>query len=291
MHMTTTLFAYQLTSLAQITRWTNSVYAGTYTLIGAFLAGGLPAASSGHALRAALVVGLVVAYGFVINDLRDVLVDSIGKPHRPIPAGRISRRDALWLALALAALALLLAWSLGPSMALFAFGTITLAAVYSYALKSTILVGNACMGLLIGAIPLYGSLSTGRIPLEVWVVAGLMWLFDWSHEILKTTADWQGDGAAGLRTVATAFGVGNAVRIFQLVALFFLAVAMLPLWLGLGGWPYVAALLPCAILPTLAVVIMLRDVSDKTITRALRVMRWMWISNLVPILLLGMAQS
>jgi geranylgeranylglycerol-phosphate geranylgeranyltransferase len=289
--MTTTTLHYQLTSLAQITRWTNSIYAGTYTVIGAFLAGGIAAASSWSALRAALVVGLVVAYGFVINDRHDVLVDSIGKPYRPIPAGRLSRRDALWLAIALAGLALLIAASLGLPMLLFAAGTIGLAWFYSYFLKSTVLIGNGCMGLLIGAIPLYGGLSTGSIPTQVWVVAGLMWLFDTSHEILKTTADWEADGAAGLHTVATAFGVKGAVRIFQWVALLFLAVAIFPLWLGLGGWPYLLALLPCAILPTLAVVIMLRTVDDATITQALRVMRWMWITNLVPIVLLGMVQS
>ena len=276
---------YHATSIVQITRWTNSVYAGMYTLVGAFLAGDLAAATSWTALRAALVVGLVVAYGFVINDYRDVVVDSIGKPQRPIPAGRMRRRAALTLALVLAGLALAL--SLGLAMTLFALGTIAVAAIYSYMLKSTVLAGNACMGMLIGAIPLYGGLSTGAVPPQVWVVAGLMWLFDFSHEILKTTADWEGDGAAGLHTVATAFGVRGAVRIFQAAAFIFLLVAMLPIWLGLGGLPYLVALVPCAILPTLAAAGMLgHSQSDAIIARALRVMRLMWITNLVPILLL-----
>lgn len=278
---------YHATSIVQITRWTNSVYAGMYTLVGAFLAGDLAAATSWTALRAALVVGLVVAYGFVINDYRDVVVDSIGKPQRPIPAGRMRRRAALTLALVLAGLALALALSLGLAMTLFALGTIAVAAIYSYMLKSTVLAGNACMGMLIGAIPLYGGLSTGAVPPQVWVVAGLMWLFDFSHEILKTTADWEGDGAAGLHTVATAFGVRGAVRIFQAAAFIFLLVAMLPIWLGLGGLPYLVALVPCAILPTLAAAGMLgHSQSDAIIARALRVMRLMWITNLVPILLL-----
>lgn len=278
---------YQVASLAQITRYTNSIYAAAYTLVGAYLAGGVIAIGV-HSLGAALVVALVVAYGFVINDYVDVRVDSHSKPQRPIPSGRIGRGDALRLAAALAGLALALAAALSPALCLFALGTTLLATVYSFALKSTVLWGNACMALLIASIPLYGGLAGGGIPPLVWVVAGLMWLFDFSHEVLKTTADWRGDGRAGLRTVATVFGVAGAVRVFQAAGLLFVAVALLPWLSGMAGAAYLLALLPCAVLPTLAVIIMLaRSSDDATITQALKIMRYMWISNLLPILLMS----
>jgi 4-hydroxybenzoate polyprenyltransferase len=278
---------YRVASLAQITRYTNSIYAAAYTLVGAFLSGGAVALWAPTSWGAAAVVGLVVAYGFVINDYVDVTVDSYSKPQRPIPAGRIARSTALWLALALAITALLLASSLGPALGLFALGTTLLATLYSFALKGTVLWGNACMALLIAAIPLYGGLAGGGITPLVWVVAGLMWLFDFSHEILKTTADWEGDGQAGLRTVATALGVQGAVRVFQLVGLLFIGVALLPWLAGLASSAYLLALLPCAVLPTIAVIVILsRSTDDATITLALKIMRYMWISNLLPILLM-----
>jgi geranylgeranylglycerol-phosphate geranylgeranyltransferase len=274
--------------LAQITRYTNSIYAAVYTLVGAFMSGGVAAIRSPTSWGAAVVVGLVVAYGFVINDYVDVTVDSYSKPLRPIPAGRIGRGEALWLALVLASAALLLASSLGTSLGLFALGTTLLATIYSFALKGTVLWGNACMALLIAAIPLYGGLAGGGITILVWVVAGLMWLFDFSHEILKTTADWEGDGRAGLRTVATALGVTGAVRVFQLIGLLFIGVALLPWLAGLAGPAYLLALLPCAVLPTVAVIALLaRSTDDVTITLALKIMRYMWISNLLPILLMN----
>ncbi len=279
----------QVVGLFQVTRFTNSLYAGAYTLVGAYLAGGLAAVFQAPApWLAALVVGLVVAYGFVINDYADVEVDALGKPHRPIPAGRLARRDALAFAVVLAGAALAVAAALGPIMALCAAATIAVASLYSFALKGTVLIGNACMGLLIAAIPLYGALAAGGLTPAVWVVAGLMWLFDFSHEVLKTTADHAGDRAAGLSTVATALGVPGAVRVFQLLALLFCAVALLPWPLGIASWAYAAALLPCALLPTLGVVALLARASDDdTIALALRVMRYMWVSNLLPILLLG----
>ncbi|WP_220594751.1 UbiA family prenyltransferase [Oscillochloris sp. ZM17-4] len=141
---------YRVASLAQITRYTNSIYAAVYTLVGSYLAGGAAAALAPKSWGAAAVVGLVVAYGFVINDYVDVTVDGYSKPQRPIPAGRIARGAALGLALALASAALLLAAALGPDLGLFALGTTLLATLYSFALKGTVLWGNACMALLIG---------------------------------------------------------------------------------------------------------------------------------------------
>lgn len=279
----------QLAGLAQLTRFTNSLYAGTYTLVGATLAGGGAALLAPAPWLAALVVGLVVAYGFVINDYLDVVVDGLGKPWRPIPAGQISRRDALRLACSLAALALAAALGLGWELALFAAGTVAVAAAYSLVLKNTVLWGNACMGLLIAAIPLYGGLATGSAPPVLWMVAGLMWLFDFSHEVLKTTADHGGDRAAGLTTVATALGVRGAVGVFQLLALLFCGVALLPWLLGIAPALYGVALLVCALLPTIGVVALLaRRHDDAAIALALRVMRYMWVSNLLPILVLGL---
>lgn len=278
----------QLSGLFQVTRWTNSLYAGVYTLVGAYLAGGLAAATAPGALVAALVVGLVVAYGFVINDYVDVVVDTLGKPARPIPAGLLTRREALVFAVALAAAALAVAATLGPALAASAVATVAVATLYSFALKGTVLVGNACMGMLIAAIPIYGALAAGGPTTAVWVVAGLMWLFDFSHEVLKTTADYAGDRAAGLSTVATVLGVGGAVRVFQLLALLFCGVALLPWPLGLASAGYAAALLPCTLLPTLVVIgLLVRHPDEATITMALKIMRYMWISNLLPILLLG----
>ncbi len=279
---------YRVASFAQITRYTNSIYAAIYTLVGVFLSGGAAAVQAPTGWGAAAVVGLVVAYGFVINDYVDVTVDSYSKPQRPIPAGKIARNEALWLALALAGVALLLAAALGPALGMFALGTTLLATLYSFALKGTVLWGNACMALLIATIPLYGGLAGGHVTALVGVVAGLMWLFDFSHEILKTTADWAGDRRADLHTVATALGVRGALRVFQGAGLLFIGVALLPWLTGLTGASYLLALLPCAVLPTVVVIaILARSSDDATITLALKIMRYMWISNLLPILLMN----
>lgn len=279
---------YRIAGLFQITRFTNSIYGAVYTLAGAYLTGGLTAALSLQAWGAAAVVAIVVAYGFVINDYVDVTVDSYSKPQRAIPSGRLARGEALNFAIVLAVLALTLAGSLGLPMGLVALSTVALATFYSFSLKGTVLWGNACMAVLIACLPLYGALSSGSLPPIVWIAAGLMWLFDFSHEILKTTADYDGDAQAGLATVATVFGVAGALRIFQIAAVLFILVALLPWMIGQASVAYMLAIIPCGLLPTAAVVgLLVWRGDDAMITLTLKIMRYMWISNLLPIMLLG----
>ncbi|MEM4582002.1 MAG: UbiA family prenyltransferase, partial [Candidatus Korarchaeum sp.] len=42
-----------------------------------------------------LIPPLILMAGNAINDYFDAPVDAINKPHRPIPSGKISRREAL----------------------------------------------------------------------------------------------------------------------------------------------------------------------------------------------------
>src|SRR5690606_4274316 len=91
--------------------------AACYVLLSAWAAG--TEAPSYGALVAALVIGLIVGAAFTYNDVRDVLTDSLIKPTRPLPSGRVSPRAARCSAAALAVAALIGAATLGG--ALFAF--------------------------------------------------------------------------------------------------------------------------------------------------------------------------
>ena len=286
--MTVLVTRQQALGLVELTRGTSCLYAGAYTLVGAWLAQGIDGLRMPQAWLAALIVVLVAAYGFAINDYLDREVDRIEKPNRPLPAGRITPSIALGFSAVVALVAWLLSWSLGAPAALFTAATIALTGLYSLRLKNTVLIGNAAMATLIASISLFGAFVLGPIPLVVWIIAGLMWLFDCSHEVLKTTADHAGDRQAGLQTIATAWGVRGAVLVCIGFLVSFLGVALLPWGLGLAGWPYLLCLAIGGLLPSLLVIgRLLRDQTMLTITFTLKVMRWMWITNLLPILALG----
>ena len=277
----------RITGLAQIIRVEDSLQAGLYTLLGAYLASDATRALSAPVLRAALVVALIVAFGFVINDYQDVAVDMLNRPMRPIPSGRVSRRAAGALLVALAISALGLAWTLGLQLLLLALLTVILSAAYSLYLKNTLLLGNAAVALLDATIVLYGGLAAGNLTTAVWVVSVLTFLYIVAHEILHAVEDHAGDALAGLHTTVTRLGITAALRLFRIVALAFVVAALVPWFLGVASDWYLYAALLCSILPVVGVVVLLsRRVTDRTIRLSGRVMKWVWLSSLIPVVLL-----
>ncbi len=267
-------------------RWLHATQAAAYALVGAYLAAGWAGLRAAPSIRAALVVWLVVLYGFVVNDYFDIEVDRLSKPDRPIPAGRTAPATAVWLALALALGAQVWALTLGPLPAGVALANLLACAAYSARLKNTVLIGNATMALLDSTIVLYGSLVLGTPPRAAWLAAGLFALFFFGYEILKTAADREGDGRAGLRTVATRLGARLSVRLFLLVtALFNLTAAAL--WAGgMATGAFLAAFLLCCSLPTLAAALAARSAAPDGIGRGLSLLKLVWLSSWLPIMLL-----
>ena len=273
--------------LVQLTRPDISVLAASYTLVGAYLGSDVTKLLSLPVLHAALVVGLVVSTSFVINAYRDVLVDGLEHPRRPIPSGRVSRRSAVSIALILTLASLGIAATLGPLLAGIALFNLALSALYSYYLKSTLLLGNVIIAFLDASIVIYGSLAAGGLPTVAWVVSLLIFLYILAQEILYTVRDQKGDALAGLRTVTTQWGVAAALHLFQLVALGFIMAALMVWFLGVAPNRYLYAVVPCSVLPIAGIVVLLsRRTTSKHIRIALRVINTVWVLSLLPVLLL-----
>lgn len=278
---------YQLIGLVQITRPHNCCGAALATLLGAYLASSAAHLLSPLVMRATLVVWLIVAACNVVNDHRDVTVDSLNKLQRPIPSGRVSRRAAGYLALMLALAALGVAWTLGPWPASIATGAMILGASYSYYLKSTVLLGNGVVGLLSGTTVSYGGLVAGDLTLAVGVASLLVFLFVFTREILKTIPDQESDALAGVCTVATHLGTATALRLFQVFAIVFVVAVMLPWFMHLAPDRYLYAVVSCSVLPTVGVVALLGlRATDGAFRLSLRVMKFLWFSGLLSMALL-----
>ena len=274
--------------LVQITRPHNCVAAALASLLGAYLAGGAASLLSPRVLRASVVVGLVVAACNVVNDYRDVTADRIDKPHRPIPSGRVSRRAARVLAPVLALIALGVAGTLGRwPMSAIALITTILGVSYSYYLKSTVLLGNGTVGLLCGTTVIYGGLAAGGLTPQATVAGALVSLFVFAREVLKTIADRRGDVLAGVDTVATRFGALASLRLFQILASAFVVAALAPWFLHLAGDRYLHAMLPCSILPTAVIAVLLGSrPTERTIDLSLRATKFLWFFSLSAMVML-----
>jgi geranylgeranylglycerol-phosphate geranylgeranyltransferase len=273
--------------MLQITYPGTSILAALYTLLGVYFGSDISAFLSPPVLRAALVVALIVSYGFVINHYRDVDVDSLNNPGRPIPSGRISRHTAAIIALMLVICALTVVLTLNLLLIAIALLNIILSTLYSYYLKNTVLLGNATIAYLNASIVVYGNLVVGIPTHATLILCVLTFLYVLAQEILYTVQDRDGDAQIGLRTAATYLGTASSLYLFRLFALGFVVVALLVWFLGFAPDRYLYTVIPCSILPVIAIVYLVSTpVTDKTIGLARRVLIIVRILSFLPAILL-----
>jgi 4-hydroxybenzoate polyprenyltransferase len=106
---------------------------GIVTLAIAAIAGAGPI----RALQLGLAMTLLQASIGALNDLVDAPADAIGQPWKPIPAGRVTRRTARFLAAGAAAGGLLLSFLAGPRTLLVALAILAVGYAYDVRLKGT----------------------------------------------------------------------------------------------------------------------------------------------------------
>jgi len=189
-------------------------------------------------LSAALSAALILAAGNVFNDVCDLETDRINAPHRPIVSGAVSVGLATLFAIALTIAGLILAYTLSISVMALAACAALLLFLYDIRLKGRPLLGNITVAFLGGIAFIYGGIA-GDCVTQSFVPAVFAVLLHLGRELIKDVLDYEGDLAAGIRTVATVSGTHSACRIASF-ALSLLAIATLaPYALGYFGKSYI----------------------------------------------------
>ncbi|HWR25896.1 MAG TPA: geranylgeranylglycerol-phosphate geranylgeranyltransferase [Methanosarcina sp.] len=222
----------------ELMRYRNCLMAGFAAIIGILIAFnilGSDALSSGSEKFPFLDSGLVFLAVFLIsgagnsiNDYFDIRIDSINRPERPIPSGRIKLKEAFYFSYLLFVLGTLLAFSINPFCGFIAFFNSLMLILYAKMLKSTPLLGNLTIGYLTGSTFLFGASVFGFSGLKaLFILFLLAALAITSREIVKDIEDIEGDRINGADTLPIRIGARKA----SYVAVFtgFLAVLLSPL--------------------------------------------------------------
>lgn len=279
----------RLAALLHVLRPHVAAQASAYTLLGAYLSAGASFTLTPLTVLAALIVAVVVAFGFVVNDYADADIDRLTKPERPIPSGAISRSQAAALARLLAGLTAVLVLFAPVVLQAIAILNLALATAYALALKRTVLLGNATVALLNSSILVFGALAAGGVSGVVWAVAGMSFLYTLAQEVLYTVDDVDGDARAGIVTTAIYFGVEPALRLFRgLIALALLCAAAPAVFAGARPL-YLAALLVCVALPVgLFILPRTWRYDPRAVRRACAAIKAVRVASLAPLMLLGL---
>jgi len=212
------------------------------TLWGTWIAGdGRPA---GH-IVVIFMLGTVLmrSAGCAINDYADRHIDRYVERtrERPLASGKVSEREAVWLAVVLALAAFLLILPLNPLTWLLAFPAVFLAASYPFT-KRFFAIPQAYLGIAFGfGIPMAFAAQLGDVPPVAWalLLANVFWAIAYDTEYAMVDRD--DDVHLGIHSSALLFGKYDVVAVMICYAITLVLLAVAGQTIGLG-WVYYAGL-------------------------------------------------
>lgn len=190
-------------------------------------------------ILASIVVFLVSGAGMTINDYFDYKIDKINRPKRPIPSGRISRKNALYYIIALFVIANALAFLLNFYMFLFALFNTFITIIYSWRLKKVVLIGNFFVSWLVASSFLFASLLTEKITALILLLFIMAFSSNTSREIAKDIEDMKGDIKQKAKTLPILLGKNFASYVAIFFIIFALIFSILPYLFGLLNIYYI----------------------------------------------------
>ncbi|GIX06915.1 MAG: prenyltransferase [Candidatus Poribacteria bacterium] len=184
----------------------------------------------------AVATAAVLAAGNALNDLRDLEIDRINRPERPLPSGRLRPVEAGLFAAVMGLIGIALAALVDLAAGGLAVGAVLLLILYAWRLKGTPLWGNLLVALLSAGAYLAGGIAV-RAPGKAGAPALFIFFFSLVRELLKDVEDVAGDRIGGARTAAVVWGERRAVSIAAAVGalgILFTIVPFLLQWRGFG---------------------------------------------------------
>lgn len=178
----------------------------------------------GLVLATALLAALAANFYIVgLNQITDVPIDRINKPHLPIPSGALSTTEARWIVATSGGLALLAAAIGGPILAATVGSAMVIGTVYSVRplrLKRDPILAALSIAFVRGVVVnagvyLYAADALGApvdLPIRIRLLISFVFAFTLAIAIAKDLPDTEGDRQHAIPTFALRFGRIPALR-------------------------------------------------------------------------------
>lgn len=246
-------------SYLRIMRPLNAVMATLGVFAGALVAAGRTVLTVPGLMPVALAMLSVFFFmgaGNSLNDYLDAESDAKNHPERPIPSGRIKRKNALYFSVFLFIAAAIIAIFIDP----FALTIELLATVfmvsYELSLKNRGLPGNLTIAFLTSALFLYGGAATGETKNTV-IFSILAFLVSAGREITKDIEDMEGD--KGRMTLPMKIGKGRSAMLASLFIISGVALSPLPYLLSQVNILFVPAVAAADVIFIYSAIILKQD--------------------------------
>ncbi|MCL4870420.1 MAG: geranylgeranylglycerol-phosphate geranylgeranyltransferase [Anaerolineae bacterium] len=272
----------KLKGLYQISRPVNALTGALAVLLGGYVA---QTGAWGKVALAAAAVVLITAAANAWNDYRDIEIDKINQPRRALPSGLITPQAAWLFSVVLTVLSLFLSAFINWPAFIMALLSSLLLYIYSWRLKSTVLLGNATVAIISALSAVFGGLAAGNAVPSLWLAAIIATAI-MGREVLKTLADYEGDLRQRCQTIATAWGRRPARVIFYMLAAATSLVMLLPYLLDLYR-PIYAYIVALGVYPVMLYVILrvTRTATGPQLERLSQIMKYDFLVWFLAVLL------
>lgn len=195
-----------------------------------------------------IAVFLISASGNVINDYFDIEIDKIDKPKRPLPSGRISKKQVIVFYLCLSLTGLILSYFISINFFMLSAYNTILVLVYSLRFKKNP-IGNivdswlAC-SVFIAPVLIFGGFKE-LIVSTATILAVIAFFGNYGREVLKDVEDMKGDKTAGAKTLPIIFGKTKAIIFGKLLISFSSFLIFVPYFSGIFSEYYLFSALIC----------------------------------------------
>ncbi len=236
---------------------------------------------------------LGVLYGFVtgfmltaasmtINDYYDRAIDAINEPHRPIPSGTVSAREALAFVFILSLVGFVFAYLTSVLCLVVAVVSWIVVVTYVTVGKRSGLPGNLLVSTCVAIPFIYGSIAIlNQIQLSVLLFTLMAFLSNTGREITKGIVDVKGDKTEGIKTLAVRYGEKNAAVAAALFYVSAVALTPFPPLLNLVSFWFIPIVLVTDIGLAASSVLLLRDYSREN---SRKIKKWVLLLFVVGLL-------
>lgn len=264
-----------LLSYVELARPLNAIIAFISAWMGGMFAinGTLLSITDSRLILVSFAALVLLSAGNAINDYCDYSIDKINKPYRPIPSGRINRRNALIFSIILMGVGVSFGVFINLYAVCIAFLVSFLLISYAFWLKRTTIFGNLVVGCLTSITFISGGVAIGSIKGTL-IPAIFAFLYTTAREIVKDLEDIEGDNTTNVKSLAIL-----KPQLAVIVALGFMFSVIIfspiPYLLGIYSWYYLVFILIGVDLVLILLGIRLwRDISKRNCAFIQSCMKW-----------------
>ncbi|MCZ2357051.1 MAG: geranylgeranylglycerol-phosphate geranylgeranyltransferase [Bacteroidia bacterium] len=228
-----------------------------------------------------VVLILITASGYWINDIFDYKIDRINRPKRTIVSVHLSPKK-VWTFYNLVCgliigISLQFPWKF---QVLDGFALIALYA-YAYVFKRKNAIGNLLISLLSALVVISAAMLAHFTKTLIWLAVFAFWT-TLIREITKDVEDIPGDVSANLETLPIQLGIAGTVSVLKYAYVILLVLCNLPFILSHYDWQYLVLSLIFVQIPIIFVFRKLtKSVKNTDFSAQSRLLKWIMVSGLL----------